>query len=136
MSDLNDSQQRYVMAVFAEVSKHLDSIAALVEGKPAAQRGYPGDLSSEQRRELRTLLGAMRRELTHIIEQLDLALPETGISAQWKAHTHLQFADVEFLELTAAKLRGYGPLDEAAYTRLQQSVSVLRARLRVMMQAI
>ena len=67
MSDLNASQQRYVMAVFAEVSKHLDSIAALVEGKLAAQRGYPGDLSSEQRRELRTLLGAMRRELTHII---------------------------------------------------------------------
>ena len=136
MSGLNTSQQRYVMAVFAEVSKHLDSIAALAEAKPAAQCGYPGDLSSEQRSGLRTLLGAMRRELTHVIEQLDIALPETGISAQWKAHTHLQFADVEFLELTAAKLRGYGPLDEAAFTQLQQSVRVLRAQLRAMLQAI
>ncbi|MDE2346644.1 MAG: hypothetical protein KGL13_09270 [Gammaproteobacteria bacterium] len=136
MSGLNASQQRHVMAVFAEVSKHLDSIAALAEAKPAAQCGYPGDLSSEQRSGLRTLLGAMRRELTHVIEQLELAVPETAISAQWKAHTHLQFADVEFLELTAAKLRGYGPLDEAAYTRLQQSVSVLRARLRIVMQTI
>jgi len=60
MSGLNASQQRYVMAVFAEVGKHLDSIAALVEGKPAAQFGHAGDLSSEQRSELRALLGAMR----------------------------------------------------------------------------
>ncbi len=133
MSGLNASQQRYVMAVFAEVSRHLDSIEALVEGKPAALMQPVADLSQTECERLRSFLAGMRQALLKTFAALHLPRPDAGVSAKWSVHTHLEFADVEFQELTASKLRGYGALDEHAYVELLQAVKTLRADLQKML---
>ena len=124
MSGLNASQQRYVGAVLAEVGRHLDRIESEI-----------GDtvFAADERSRLQTFLAEMRMELKKLISQLGIAKTETGISSRWSVHTHLEFSDVEFQELSASKLRGYGALDENTFTELEHAINDLRKRLRVML---
>jgi len=130
MSGLNASQQRYVMAVLAEINKHLDSIESVMEVERLSAEGKKTGFSADEYFTLREFLAETRADVGKLISQLVLVHPETGVSARWSLHTHLEFADVEFQELSASKLRGYGPLDEHAYAELQHSVDGLRRRLR------
>ena len=49
-------------------------------------------------------------------------------------HTRLEFALVEFLELTSKKLRGYGALDDETFAQLMAQLALLQSRLEALIK--
>lgn len=130
MSGLNASQQRYVTAVLAEVGRHLDSVESTLAAEQSSLKQGQAGFSADECSRLQTFMAEMRADIRKLISQLAIVQPETGISSRWSVHTHLEFSDVEFQELSASKLRGYGALDERTYAELEQAINGLRKRLR------
>jgi hypothetical protein len=123
---LNPSQQRYLTAITAEVEKHLAGIEA------AAQPG--ATLSEMECSELRRFLADTHSQLAKLKQEF-IQLPEQGsVSPRWQVHTRLEFALVEFLELTSRKLRGYGTLDDESFARLIRQIAPLQSRLEALIK--
>ncbi|MGA9855882.1 MAG: hypothetical protein WBR29_11470 [Gammaproteobacteria bacterium] len=123
---LNPSQQRYLTAVLAEVEKHLTGIEA------AAQ---PGDtISVAECSELRRFVTDMRTQIAKLTQKfVQLPVPES-VTPRWQVHTRLEFALVEFLELTSKKLRGYGTLDDASFTQLMAQIAPMQSSLEALIK--
>lgn len=123
---LNPSQQRYLTAVMAEVEKHLAGI------EMAAQPGKT--LSEAECSELRRFVTDARAQLTKLTQEF-IRLPEQGpIAPRWQVHTRLEFALVEFLELTSRKLSGYGALDDQTFAQLMTQIAPLQTRLEMLIK--
>jgi len=123
---LNPSQQRYLTAVLAEVGKHLAGI------ERAAQ---PGDTLSEMEcRELRRFVTDTRIQLGKLTQEFIRLTEREIVTSRWQVHTRLEFALVEFLELTSKKLRGYGTLDDAAFAKLMAQLAPLQSRLGTLLK--
>lgn len=129
MSGLTDSQQRYITAVFTEVGKHLGSIESLIEESRKHSADQLGGLSPQECTTLLQAVEKMRTRMKAAATGFALPHPATEIPVRWNVRTHLEFADVEFQELGASKLRGYGLLDTQAYTELEKIVNDLRRHL-------
>jgi hypothetical protein len=123
---LNPGQQRYLTAVMAEVEKHLAGIEAVVQ---------PGStLSETECNVLRHFLLDARAQLGSLAQEF-IRLPEReSVTPRWQVHTHLEFALVEFLELTSKKLRGYGTVDDETYNKLMTRIAPLQSRLEALIK--
>jgi hypothetical protein len=123
---LNTSQQRYLTAVMAEVEKHLAGIEA------AAQAGET--LSELECSELRNFVADTRTQLAKLRQEF-IQLPEQEtVTPRWQVHTRLEFALVEFLELTSKKLRGYGALDGGSFAQILTQITPLQSRLEALIK--
>lgn len=123
---LNPGQQRYLTAIMAEVEKHLAGIEA------AAQ---PGDtLSGVECSELRRFIHDVRAQLAKFKQEC-IHLPEqVPVTPRWQVHTRLEFALVEFLELTSKKLRGYGTLDDASFAQITAQIAPIQSQLEALIK--
>ncbi len=123
---LNPSQQRYLTAVLAEVEKHLAGIETATQ---------PGKTLSElECSELQRFVMDTRAQLAKLQQEF-IQLPEQGpVSPRWQVHTRLEFALVEFLELTSKKLCGYGTLDDASFSQLMAQIAPLQSRLEALIK--
>jgi hypothetical protein len=123
---LNPSQQRYLTAIIAEVEKHLAGIETATQPSETFSEAE----CSELRRfitDTRTQLAELKQEFIRLPEQ------EPG-SPRWQVHTRLEFALVEFLELTSKKLRGYGWLENETYAQLMAQITPLQSRLEALIK--
>jgi len=123
---LNPSQQRYLTAVLAEVGKHLAGIEMVAIPD--------GTFSEMECRELRRFVMEMRAQLGKLTDEF-IRLPDReSVTSRWQVHTRLEFALVEFLELTSKKLRGYGALDDETFAKLMAQLVPLQSRLEALLR--
>ena len=76
----------------------------------------------------------MRAQLGKLTDEF-IRLPDWGpVTSRWQVHTRLEFALVEFLELTSKKLRGYGALDDETFAKLMAQLVPLQSRLEALLR--
>ena len=119
MPELNDSQKRYLSSILATIDAYLKNIGDLVQD---------GVQPVEQTR-LTAFMREFRIEAEELRKQFTLPGPE-GIARRWSIYTHLEFINVELMELTRSKLAGYGPLDDDTFLLLNDRIDQLMQMVR------
>lgn len=129
MSELNDSQKRYVRSIFGEINRYLENIEALLRPQNPSCNSVMADICSDERAHLESFTRTVRAGLAGISQRISVAGPEAPVSARWGVLTNIEFMNVELMELTRAKLAGYGRLDELAFKELHAAVASVHAMI-------
>lgn len=119
MTELNDSQKRYLASTLGTIGAYLKNVEELLEQ----------GIDPDERARFTAFIRNFRAEEQALRNQFALPGPE-GVARRWSIYTHLEFMTVELMELTYSKLAGYGPLDDDTFLLLNDRIDQLMALVR------
>ena len=114
MSGLNPAQQRYLRSALGTIEAHLQQIQVLAETHRGLARG--------RRRDLERFVESLRWQSGDLRRLLSLGDPPDEADSRWSIYTHLEFLNIQLIEMTASKLASYGDLDEVTARILNTQV--------------
>jgi GTP-binding protein EngB required for normal cell division len=126
---LNQNHKRFVVAAFGQVDERLRAAERIARGEFSSFEDIVADLTPEETALLLALAAQLRERLLAAMDSLNVARPEPKISARWSAHTALEFGEIDLLETSVDRLRGYGALEPEAAAELGSIVGDLRGLL-------
>jgi GTP-binding protein EngB required for normal cell division len=127
---LNENQVRRVLSTFSHVEDLLKHVEALCHPDPSPFARERPNLSQEEARLLVSFVVVARKRMLAALDRLGIPRPEQAISARRSVSTALLFAEIDFSELEARSLRGYGAMDP----RAGEEITALSADLQALMR--
>ena len=126
----NDSQARYVMAVFGGVRRHLDHIETVIDNRHPDDGEYKWDLGAADIKAYRKDIEDIRNMIDDIVKEFEIPPVSSRISGHWTITTSFDFAEVELEELSLSTLKGYGEgMERDFYDRFNERMRELRQRI-------
>jgi GTP-binding protein EngB required for normal cell division len=114
---LNENHQRRLRITFQHIDKLLsESEHAMADaGSPSPFPEHIDDTTPIQRKVTHDYILRIREAMRRIMEELEIEPPQPRGGAAWATSVSLIFCSIALSEITAERMRGYGPLgDEAA----------------------
>lgn len=117
---LNDNHQRRLRITFQYIDKLLSEAEHTMEEATSTSpfREHVDDTTPIQRKVVHDYVVRIRETMRRMMEELEIALPEKRGGAVWAVTTNLLFCSIALSEITAERMRGYGPMSGEAATAL------------------
>jgi GTP-binding protein EngB required for normal cell division len=129
MPTLNPNHMRFVAAAFGQVDERLRAAERMAGGEFSPFEDVVADLTPEETALLLALAAQLRERLLAAMDSLNVARPKPKISARWLAHTALEFGEIDLLETSTDRLRGYGALGPDSAEEIGRIIGDLRGLL-------
>lgn len=131
--ELGENHRRAVSAMLRELERACDAVEHWVDREGGIYLQPQDDLLPEQAHALRELVKELRRELIRVDDEMTLDHSPQSRRRALIALLSTAIADLEDTE--SSRLKGYGPLPEAAKTQIdaamQRLISVLERMVQV-----
>ncbi len=102
-------------------------------GCPSPLDQYVPDLSPTEVNVIKDDFQRIRSAIEKYLEEYEIPIDTRRVSLRWALQTGVSFLSVAVAEMSAERLRGYGPLDQegqAAVLAIQQELDRLLDRVR------
>jgi len=137
-AELNEHHRRRLLVSCQYVDSLLADIewvlAAEVSGSPFPK--YVHDIGRDEEQDIRSRIRALRTQLTGLLREHKVAIPEPSISQRHSILTSLNYIDVAVEELKPAYLGGYGAVPESLVAEMTQSVEKVQESVKAAIAAM
>lgn len=131
---LGENHQRVVSVLLRGVEQMCDLISGWLERRSGVLVRLDDDVPGPQCERLRVLVDEVRGELRRIAG--DIELQPTAESPRRSIRALVSAMAVELEERRSPRLEGYGPLSDAAKTKIDAEIDRLLARLERMAEVL
>lgn len=120
MASLNEPQKRAILCGFLDVHRRMAELEAILapEANPSPFSQHVNDLSPTEAKVVGDYFARVRTAMLAHLRECEIPLDVRPTSRRWALQCGISFIGITIDELRAEKLRGYGPLDEAARERI------------------
>ena len=116
----SEHHQRHVRTTFQYIDKLLSEAEHIMTdaGSPSPFRRHSDDTTPIQRKVTHDYILRIREAMGRVMEELQIPPSEPHSGAVWAAGINMMYSSISLNELTAERMRAYGPLSSEAADRL------------------
>ncbi len=138
MEDFSSTHRRVLLVKLRCVDESLQECELLLRHGVGDSpfRQHLMDLTEEEKQQTLAGIAEIRRRMCELLESFDIPLEPPNIKARRILSTQFHFACVNFEELAAKYLRGYGPMSEESKGKLNRASAELQKMAMAMIRAL
>ena len=129
----NEAQKRRLISSASYIDKLLIDIDQILSASTSdSLPKYKNPLTPVQVRVVRDYMKRLRRQIVHVLADLEVDLPEARFDSAFSIRVTLQFIEVALEEIAPHRLGGYGPVPESLIKPLAGGLQEMRGIVRQM----